>query len=165
MQKFILLIYLIISLTSVGQTGQWWKNGDDQEKRQKDTVVSNADQGDTTRYEKGEVHISKDPRIDKLIKFKGAKIPPATGPKKDGFRVQLFFDQDRKQVDEARSKMLQIDGGADTYIEYKAPNYNLLLGNYRSRLDAEKARSELLQEFPEAIIVKDRIYFPDLEKD
>lgn len=163
MQKLILVLSLLISLTSFGQTGQWWKSGSDQEERQRDTTNSAEAQKDTMKYEKGKVTVIKDPRIDKLIEFKGAKIPPSTAPKKDGFRVQLFFDQDRKQVDEARSKILQIDGSADTYIEYKAPNYNLLLGNFRTRLEAEKSRSELIEEFPEAIIVKDRIYFPEID--
>ncbi len=164
MRKLIFLFSIMITFSSFGQTGQWWKGGNDQDEKQADTSAAVKVEHDSIVYEKGKVTVSKDPRIEKLIEFKGAKIPPATGPKKDGFRVQLFFDQDRKQVDEARSKMLQLDRSADTYIEYKAPNYNLLLGNFRSRLDAEKARSKLLQEFPEAIIVKDRIYFPEIEE-
>jgi hypothetical protein len=153
----------MITFSSIGQTGQWWKGGNDQDEKQTDTSASVNIEKDSAVYKKGKVTVSKDPRIEKLIEFKGAKIPPATGPKKDGFRVQLFFDQDRKQVDQARSKILQIDGAADTYIEYNAPNYNLLLGNYRTRLEAEKVRSTLLEEFPEAITVKDRIYFPEIE--
>ena len=163
MQKLLLFLSLTISMASFAQNGEWWDQDENPEKKKKDTTVSSSVMNDTVTFEKGEVKVSKDPRIEKLIKFKGAKIPPATGPKRDGFRVQLFFDQDRKQVDQARSKILQIDGAADTYIEYNAPNYNLLLGNYRTRLEAEKVRSTLLEEFPEAITVKDRIYFPEIE--
>tara|TARA_B100000508_G_scaffold141097_1_gene146954 strand:+ start:47610 stop:48113 length:504 start_codon:yes stop_codon:yes gene_type:complete len=165
MHKLLVFITILFAFSSFGQSGEWWKRGHNKEEETKDTIISAITEKDTVSYQKGEVKISQDPRIEKLIKFKGAKIPPAIGPKRDGFRVQLFFDQDRKAVDEARSKMLQLDGNADTYIEYKAPNYNLLLGNYRTRLDAEKVRATLLEEFPEAIIVKDRIYFPEIKED
>lgn len=163
MRKWMLLLTLMFTFTSFGQIGEWWNRSEESESEKKDTTESAEATKDSTTFETGEVNISKDPRVEKLIKFKSAKIPPAVGPKKDGFRVQLFFDQDRKQVDEARSKILKIHGDADTYIEYKAPNYNLLLGNYRTRLEAEKMRSSLLEEFPEAIIVRDRIYFPEVE--
>lgn len=163
MRKWMLLLALMFTTTSFGQVGEWWNRSEDSKSEKKDTTNSAKRVQDSITFEKGEVTISKDPRIEKLIKFKSAKIPPANGPEKDGFRVQLFFDQERKQVDDARSKMLKIDADADTYIEYKAPNYNLLLGNYRTRLEAEKIRSSLLEEFPEAIIVKDRIYFPEVE--
>lgn len=160
----LLIIVLLTSSAVFAQSGEWWKrNEENSSSTQEDTTVVREIR-DTT-YTPGKVVVHKDPRIEKLIKFKSAKIPPATAPKKDGYRVQLFFDQDRKKVDDARSKMLQINGRADTYVEYKAPNYNLLLGNYRTRLEAEKARAELLGEFPEAIIVKDRIYFPDIDQD
>lgn len=160
MRSVLVIISILFSLAGFSQSGEWWKGN----KKDSTDTVAHKTKNDTV-YEPGTVTIKKDPRIEKLIEFKSAKIPPATAPKKDGFRVQLFFDQDRKQVDEARSKMLKIDGDADTYVEYKAPNYNLLLGNYRTRLEAEKARASLLEEFPEAIIVKDRIYFPEIEED
>jgi hypothetical protein len=116
-------------------------------------------------FEKGDIHVEKSSSINKVIKYKSAIISPDMGPRMEGYRIQLFFDQDREDVDEAHGEILKIDSESSTYIEYQAPNYNLLLGDFRSRLDAEKKRAELLSEFPEAIIVKDRIYLPKIKEE
>ena len=165
MYKLFLFVFLLFSATSFGQQSEWWNIGKNKDKDQKESTNEKVGvEEDTFDIQPGNVVIKKDPRIEKLIAFKGAKIPPAKGPKIDGFRVQLYFDQDRSSVDNARSKVLQMNAGAETFVEYKAPNYNLLYGNFRTRLEAEKARSELMGIFPESIIVKDKIYFPRLKE-
>jgi hypothetical protein len=160
MMKIILfLVFSVLTFSSFAQQGKWWQNDDT-------TAVSyKVDTLEQENIEPGKIEIIKDNRIDKLIEFKSTVIPPAIGPQIDGYRVQLFFDQDKVKINEARAKVLEIDPNYDTYIEYDAPNYNLLLGNYRTTLEAEKLRSELREHFPAAIIVKSRIYFPDLLED
>jgi hypothetical protein len=165
MHKLFLFTILLLSSASYGQQTEWWNIGKNKDKDQKESTVEKAEiEEDPVEIQPGKVSIKKDPRIDKLIAFKGAKIPPATGPKIDGFRVQLYFDQDRSSVNNARAKVLQLDASAETFVEYKAPNYNLLYGNFRTRLEAKKARAELMSLFPESIIVKDKIYFPKLKE-
>src|SRR5690554_7328080 len=73
--------------------------------------------------EPGKIQVVKSTSVDKIIKFKSATIPPNMGPIMNGYRIQLFFDQSRSQVDNARSTALQMDSETSTYIEYKAPNY------------------------------------------
>ena len=159
-----LVLFLILSfvvVTSFAQEGEWWNN----DEADTSEVNNNQDSLVEIVLKPGEIKITKDKRIDKLIAFKSTAIPPATAPQIDGYRVQLFFDQSRTKVNEARAKVLGIDANYDTYIEYDAPNYNLLMGNFRTSLEAEKLRSELREHFPAAIIVKSRIYFPDLQED
>jgi hypothetical protein len=159
MKAILFLVFSISTLCSFAQKGEWW-NSDDT------TAVSNQEDNVVAKkIEPGEIEIKKDKRIDKLIEFKSTTIPPATAPQVDGYRVQLFFDQSKTKVNEARAKVLEIDPNYDTYIEYDAPNYNLLLGNFRTSLEAEKLRSELREHFPAAIIVDSRIYFPALLED
>ena len=159
MKAIFFLLFSISTLCTFAQDGEWWKSDDT-------TNVSNQDDADVDQnIEPGNIEVKKDSRIDKLIGFKSTTIPPATGPQIDGYRVQLFFDQNKTKVNEARAKVLEIDANYDTYIEYDAPNYNLLLGNFRTSLEAEKLRAELREHFPAAIIVDSRIYFPDLAED
>jgi len=161
MKTALILIFTISTLFSFAQEGEWWKSNDS---------TADSSKADTIRtdtlveedVEPGTIKIIKDKRIDKLIEFKSTTVPPATAPQIDGYRVQLFFDQSKTKVNEARAKVLEIDPDYDTYIEYHAPNYNLLLGNFRTSLEAEKLRSELREHFPAAIIVDSRIYFPEL---
>ena len=66
--------------------------------------------------QKGKVEIIKDARIDGLVKKQGAVIPPATSPQVPGYRVQLFFDSDRKAIDDARSKFIAAYPKIDSYV-------------------------------------------------
>ena len=159
MKAILFLVFSISTIYSFAQEGEWWNNNDT-------TVVGHQeDTVEAQNIEPGKIEIKKDKRIDKLIEFKSTTIPPATAPQVDGYRVQLFFDQNKTKVNEARAKVLEIDSNYDTYIEYDAPNYNLLLGNFRTSLEAEKLRAELREHFPAAIIVDSRIYFPSLDED
>jgi len=76
-----------------------------------------------------------------------------------------FLYQDRSAIDKARSTMLEMDDESPTYIEYKAPNYFLLQGDYRTQLEAEKIRAALISNFPEAIVIEDKIYLPEIEEE
>lgn len=117
------------------------------------------------RIKPGKVNVTKSSSVDKIIKFKSATIPPNMGPLMQGYRIQLFFDQDRSAVDKARSTMLGMNDRSRTYIEYKAPNYFLLQGDYRTQLEAEKFRAEIISEFPAALVVEDKIYMPEIKED
>ena len=111
----------------------------------------------------GNVEIIKDTRIDDLIKQQSAIIPPSTVPQITGYRIQLFFDTERNLVDEARSKFVTAYPKIDTYIVYTAPNYFLKVGNFRTRLEAEKIKSTIDREFPTNFIVKELIYLPRID--
>ena len=111
----------------------------------------------------GNVEIIKDIRIDDLIKQQSAIIPPSTVPQITGYRIQLFFDTERSLVDEARSKFVTAYPKIDTYIVYTAPNYFLKVGNFRTRLEAEKIKSTIDREFPTNFIVKELIYLPRID--
>lgn len=113
----------------------------------------------------GNIEIIKDPRIDGLIRKQGMVIPPATSPQLPGYRVQLFFDSDRKLVDEARSKFISSFPKVDTYVIYNAPNYVLKVGDFRTLLEAERVKSTLIKDFPTSFIVKEMINLPRIDQD
>lgn len=111
----------------------------------------------------GDTEIIKDPRIDGLVKKQGAIIPPATVPQITGYRIQLFFDTDKKAIDEARAKFLTQYPKIDTYVIYNAPNYFLKVGNFRTRLEAEKVKVSVDKDFPTNFIVKELINLPRID--
>ena len=185
MMKSIVIFFLMFLSPIAFTQEEWWKAQDDSSRQEvkktaediertpnNATQLDHADRTfskDTNKYvepevfEPGKITVVKSPLIDKVIKFKSATIPPYSGPVMDGYRIQLFFDQSRKEVDKARSEVLGIDSNTPTYIEYKAPNYFLLQGNYRTKLQAEKIRASLISDFPAALVVKDKIYFPKVK--
>jgi len=155
---FFLFVCVCSSISLFGQN--WWEAEVDTTKDT--TMISEEMHYHQLSLSPGEgrVTLEIDPKIQTLIDFKSTPIPPNTEPMKDGFRVQLFFDQDKEKVNEARAKVLEIDQELEVYIEYKAPNYNLMLGNYRTRLEAEKMQAQLSSDFPEGIVITTRIYMP-----
>lgn len=123
-------------------------------------LLTNAVIGQT-----GNVEIIKDSRIDALVKKQGIVIPPATSPQITGYRVQLFFDSDRKLVDEARSKFIAAYPKVDSYIVFTAPNYVLKVGDFRTELEAERIKDNLFVNFPTSFIVKELINLPRIDQD
>jgi hypothetical protein len=113
----------------------------------------------------GNVEIVKDPRIDALVRKQSTIVPPATSPQMAGYRIQLFFDSDRKAIDEARAKFISMYPKIDTYIIYNAPNYFLKVGDFRTQLDAERVRESILRDFPTSFIVKELINLPRIDID
>lgn len=113
----------------------------------------------------GNVEIIKDQRIDGLVRKQGVIIPPATSPQLPGYRVQLFFDSDRKAVDEARNKFVSSFPKIDSYVIYNAPNYFLKVGDFRTQLEAERVKDTLVRDFPTSFIVKEMINLPRIDQD
>jgi len=110
-----------------------------------------------------EVEIIKDSRIDLLVIKQGEIIPPATVCQITGFRIQLFFDTEKKAVDEARSKFISTFPKIDTYVIYSAPNYFIKVGNFRSHLEAEKIKTKIDRDFPTNYIIKELINLPRID--
>lgn len=78
----------------------------------------------------------------------------------DGYRIQIFFSNDRKSSDEQRQKFLRMHPDQDSQIEYDAPNYTVKVGAFRTRDEAEDFRNQITREFPMSIIQRHKIKIP-----
>lgn len=104
----------------------------------------------------GQIRVFEDRRIAALDSLK--IVYPSSIR---GYRLQLFFG-DR---DEARKKRVEFTKRyphIPTYISYLAPNFRLRVGDFRTRLQAEKLKHTLGHEYPGSYIVKDQIELPAL---
>ncbi len=115
--------------------------------------------------QQGDVNVIKDPRINALVAKQSEITPPDINPKIDGFRVQLFFDSERAAIDNARSRFISQHPHVDTYVEYNAPNYYLKVGDFRTRLEAEKIKASVEAEFPTSFVIPEEINLPRLRKE
>lgn len=113
----------------------------------------------------GDVTIIKDSRIGSLVAKEGVIVPPAINPQIDGYRIQLFFDSERSAINDARGTFISKYPRIDTYTTYNAPNFFLRVGDFRSRLEAEKVKEELSGYFPTSFIVMEKINLPRLERE
>jgi len=121
---------------------------------------------------KGEVIVVKDPLIDSLIakRLELHKVQPTTtNPGSPvivssmGYRVQIYYGSDRREVFSQQSQFKSTYPKLNTYITYKEPNYYLRVGDYRTRLEAQKFLNELRPSYPTLFIFREKINAPILE--
>lgn len=121
--------------------------------------------------DKGVVTIIKDPLIDSLIAKRielNTKRATTTNPTSSviggmGYRVQVFYGSDRKEVFSEQARFKSLYPKFRTYITYKEPNYYLRVGDFRTRLEAQRLQNELRANFPTLFIFREKINAPDLE--
>jgi len=113
----------------------------------------------------GNITIIKDNRLDALVQKQSEITPPAVKPQIDGYRIQIFFDSDKSKLNGARGQFIARFPKIDTYTTYNAPNFFLKAGDFRTRLEAEKIKSEIEADFPTSFVIKEKIYLPRLEKE
>ena len=112
---------------------------------------------------RGKVEVIKDPLIDTLIARRPIlnkailNISPET---MYGYRVQIFFGSSRQAAYAAQEKFNEEYPDMRTYITYTEPNFKVQAGDFRTRLEAEKLRSDLTQMFPSMFIISGKINPP-----
>lgn len=125
---------------------------------------------------RGVVTVVKDPLIDSLIarriQLNTAKPAPGVAVTKPGpvvssmgYRVQVFYGSDRREVFNQQAKFNSLFPAQNTYVTYKEPNYYLRVGDFRTRLEAQHFLNELRPIFPTLFIFREKINAPNLEYD
>lgn len=122
--------------------------------------------------QKGTVTVIKDPMIDSLIAkrmevYKSVSQPTSVNRpivSSYGYRVQIFYGSDRREVFAKQNRFRDENPGLNTYITYKAPNYYLRVGDFRTRLEAQKLMSDLRSTFPTLFIFREKINAPNLDQ-
>ena len=109
----------------------------------------------------GKVEIVQDESIDKLIlKYLSINTENETI---DGFRIQIHFGGEREKAKTVKTKFLQQFPDVPAYEIYQQPNFKVRVGDFRTRLSAQKFMNEIASSFPSDFIVADDIHLPKLE--
>ncbi len=80
-----------------------------------------------------------------------------------GYRLQLCFDNNKSIVDEAKKKFLLLYPKINTYMVFEDPNFNLMVGDFRTLIAAEKIKLKIQGEFTVSIIHKSIIKLPRVD--
>ena len=107
--------------------------------------------------------IYKDPILDTFV----SRIYYANYPKQTikGYRVQIYSGSNRIDANKVKSDFLETYLGEKIFFDYKQPYYKVRVGNYRTKLEAQKMYQILLLDvrFKGVLIVPDDINFPELK--
>jgi len=124
-----------------------------------DSTLLFKPQTSTDTLAKGIIY-EADPRAEALLKELRSYEIQGDMVVIDGYRIQIFFSNDRKSSDDQRQKFIRMHPDQDSQIEYDAPNYTVKVGAFRTRDEAEDFRNQITREFPMSIIQRHKIRIP-----
>lgn len=117
----------------------------------------------------GSVNLIEDPRIDILQaqydSVQMIRLNNTVTKGIDGFRIQIFFDSGNYSGDRAQKIKEEFEfkyPGNYAYITWDAPNYKVRVGDFRTRLEAEGFMQQIMADYPNAFVIKDKINYPPI---
>jgi len=112
----------------------------------------------------GNLNVYQDTRVDTLIS-KFIQI------NKDylvieGWRIEVFFEAgnySKKLAMEAKSEFVQQYPDTPSYLIFQQPYYKVRVGDFRTKMEADKFLNKIEFTYPQAFVVIDEINFPRLD--
>jgi len=101
--------------------------------------------------QEGNVSVSQDSRFEQLLAEK-RKINSSITVN-DKYKVQIFYGDNskaRKTLTDFRRDFKDLDGT----IIFESPTYKVWVGNFKSRIDAEKRLIDIKKKYPHALLIK-----------
>ncbi|RED48713.1 SPOR domain-containing protein [Seonamhaeicola aphaedonensis] len=105
----------------------------------------------TSFAQQGQVDINQDHKIDHLLNVK--KELNKTENSSDRYKIQIY-NGNRSGAYAAQKEFHEIFSDWKSRIEYESPNFKIWAGNFRTRLEADRALKRIKKEFPSAFIFK-----------
>lgn len=116
------------------------------------------------RRDMGTVAVYQDSLVEELV-AKQIVLNETVTPD-EGYRIQIFMDSGANSKSRALAAMDEFMAknlGLRAYLAFKAPNYKVKIGDFRSRLDAIRCLNQIAADYPNAFIISDQISLPQLE--
>ena len=108
------------------------------------------------------VVIIQDSRLDDLVKRqKNANMMKQTMP---GYRIQIYFGTVRQKASEVKLAFADKHSDVSSYLTYQQPNYKVRVGDFRTRLEAQKFLKSMEGEYTPMFIVPDEVKLPPLSQ-
>ena len=107
------------------------------------------------------VIVQQDSRVEQLIQ-RQKDIHNADNTI-EGFRIQIFMESGNDAVEHANITMEEFKTNypdIPIYLIFGQPYYRLRVGDFRTRLEAEKAYQTLSKDYKKAFITSDKIQLP-----
>jgi len=103
------------------------------------------------------IKVIKDNRIDELNNVYKSTYELI------GYRVLIYSGNKKQPANQARSTFLRVHPKTKAHLDYEQPNYKVRVGDFRTKLEALKYKKEIIDEFPNCFITKDKIDINELD--
>jgi hypothetical protein len=101
--------------------------------------------------QQGQVVINQDKHITVLLDLKKEMNKNETSPER--YKIQVYSGN-RSGAYEAQKEFSSSFGGWYPSMQYETPNFKVWAGNFRTRLEADRALMKIKRKFPNAFIFK-----------
>jgi len=98
--------------------------------------------------QQGSVTINQSPEIDKLLDLK-----KDISIKEERYKISIYSGS-LSAAEAAQANFKESFPQYATIMEYETPNYKIYIGNFRSRLEADRALQKVKPKFSRAFILK-----------
>ena len=102
---------------------------------------------ENTVAQQAEVTVNQDDKIPQLLDLK--KTLEKENKLTDGYTIQLYYGE-LNRANSVIRKYRSMYGTWPASIEYETPNYKVWVGNFSTRLEADRAIIEIKRNFPSA---------------
>jgi len=97
------------------------------------------------------IKVEQHPKIENLLKEK-QKLNSSTNLN-DSYKIQVFYgtsEEAKKKNNEFKKEFKDIE----TTIVFTSPTFKVWVGNYKLRINAERAMLEIKKKYPMALLIK-----------
>ena len=105
----------------------------------------------TINAQEGKVNVSQDSDIDKLLEYK--KDIKTTKV----YRIQVYQSVDPDKAQREKANFLNSYGQWPVEIIWNTPNYKVWVGNFTTRLEADRAWAKIKKKYMNAIIFQPKL--------
>ena len=115
----------------------------------------------TTYHKDSTLILTRDERLDQLIaQQKDNNILKQTMP---GYRIQIYFGGTRQKATEIKNDFSEKHPEVPSYLSYSAPNFKVRVGDFLTRLEAQKFMRNIQGQYVTAFIIPDEVKLPPLK--
>ena len=81
----------------------------------------------------------------------------------NGWRIQIAFASKKSKITQEKIRFInKFPDITSIYLTYNAPYYKLRIGNFRSKLEAQKVKYEIDNHYPGAYLVPEKLPITEL---
>jgi len=106
----------------------------------------------------GQIIIKNDSRLPGMVQSISNEAEKTLG-----YRLQICFDSNKDVADAAKRKFLDLYPKTEVYMIFEDPNFNLMVGDYRNKIDAEKVQAKIQSLFTICVIHRTEIHLPRVD--
>jgi len=93
----------------------------------------------------------------KNLSDKCAEYHRKTDGETDGYRIKIHFALDKTEANEVKQKFTSAYSSIPAYMEYRQPNWVIVVGDFKTRVAAYAVYKKIQTDFPNAFIIKNKI--------